>query len=290
MKIMYVLIITLLVVAGKFFLSETVEKEAPVRTHASVNKIGAINHKTDDALEKSHDIVTLKTASIKKVHSFSAEGVLTNLKSENVQCLKDIERIFADQNYIDPEYKMYSNFETMIETLDDVMEKVLINKTSKRSFLELKKDFNSKSEKNLIDPSWKNLLSNIDVCRENEIFYFLETIFEASTIHKWTEEQRELLLQKLFLGSLQILKDQHTLSNILLVSNILKQGLRYLSKDEYLQSEAEALFDDFIRQWNYFGSFSKDESPDLQYFRNYFSDAEYYASEVKALFERVSVQ
>jgi hypothetical protein len=101
------------------------------------------------------------------------------LQRINKSCEKVAEDIFQDNNYIDPQFELYGNPEKILKMMGRVFNEMLVHKESLKAFTLLKSDIEKSPEDGVAPATWDKVLRNIDVCRENEIFYFFETLFES---------------------------------------------------------------------------------------------------------------
>lgn len=219
------------------------------------------------------------------------------LKKINENCELVAEKIFEDNNYIDPQYKLYKRPDQVIQKIDRVFHEMLLQNKSKQAFDLLKQDIERAGNEGVAPQTWTEALRHIDVCRENEVFYFFETMFESLRYKQVKAAERRKVITH-FLGKVKLLlAQQQTMSNLLFVTNLVIKSTKLLPVEDYIKGEAKRLFDDLIDYWrvntHYYqenrGSKQKQEASTLEvdFYRDYFRQTEYYHQELNKLLEEV---
>lgn len=240
---------------------------------------------SEPLLEKREDILNPKNLFLIQLTK--------QLKKLNENCEVIAEDIFTDNNYIDPQFELYKKPGAIILKIDRVFREMLLQNKSKQAFEILKEGIENASSEGIAPNIWGEALRYIDVCRENEVFYFFETLFESFRYNNLKSVDRIVVI-KHFLANVQtLLSQQQTMSNLLFVTNLVIKSTKALEVEEYIRSEAKRLFDDLIDYWrvntHYYQENSEGKKKILEndFYKDYFRQTEYYHQELNRLLEEV---
>lgn len=214
------------------------------------------------------------------------------LKRINKSCEKIAENIFKDNNYIDPQFELYSKPEDILLLMNRVFNEMLIHSESKKAFDLLKSDIDKAPNEGVAPQTWDGVLRSIDVCRENEVFYFFETMFESFRYDQLTKSDKKKVVKR-FIEHLQnLLNQQQSMTNLLFITNLIIKGSKGLGAEEYLISEGKRIFDDLIDFWrinvHYYqeqNSDQKKKTKGIDFYRDYIRQTEYYNQELRKIIE-----
>ena len=139
---------------------------------------------------------------------------------------------------------------------------------------------------------WDGVLKNIDVCRENEVFYFFETMFESFRLEHFGKSEKRKVIQYFIQHLAKLLNHQQSMTNLLFITNLVIKSARSLSVDEYIISEGKK----FLMIWSTFGESmftiikskimsQKKKAKGIDFYRDYIRQTEYYNQELRKVIE-----
>lgn len=216
------------------------------------------------------------------------------LQELNKGCEGVAEQIFQDNNYIDPQFEMYGDAERVKGKIDRVFKEMLLQVKAKKAFDILKTSIDNSQEGSVAPKAWDKALKNLDVCRENEIFYFFETMFESFRYDQLSEKEKTDVISYFLKNINGLLGQQQTMSNLLFITNLVIKSTRAISAEEYLINDAKRIFDDLVDFWRINVSFyqeqegeGKDKKLGVDFYRDYIRQSEYYHQELNKIIEEL---
>lgn len=214
------------------------------------------------------------------------------LEAINKNCQILAEGIFKDNNYIDPNYKLYRNPDGVLSVMRKVFDEMLIQYESKEAFSLLKLDIKNTKIQGDAPSIWDGVLKNIDVCRENEVFYFFETMFESFRLEHFGKSKKRKVIQYFIQHLAKLLNHQQSMTNLLFITNLVIKSARSLSVDEYIISEGKKIFDDLVDFWRINAHYyqeqnngQKKKAKGIDFYRDYIRQTEYYNQELRKVIE-----
>lgn len=215
------------------------------------------------------------------------------LQKINDSCEAIAKDIFSDKNYIDPNFDLYHDKANIMAKIDRVFQEMLFQKKSKEAFNILKKSVEEYPREGASPESWDQALKAINACRENEIFYFFETLFESFRLENLSQEDIAETNRFLLLNIKRLMAQQHSMSNLLFVTNIIMKSAKSFSQDSYSVNETKRLFEKLVDFWRVNSHYYQENSRsgdkkrnlDIDFYRDYIQQADYFREELSKLVE-----
>lgn len=230
----------------------------------------------------------------RRIEKFTSKPIPNNIDEDLVKwgefftkadqkCKELAAEHFSDKLLTEPQSDFYKDPEAVLEKLSLAFREGLDRQKSRGFFDLLQIEVQNCDEKNI--KKMLSLFGDADICREYEVFYFVENVFEATNFYKYSYEQLNQMQGLIFQSLYSLLKDQKTIENSLFVLSILRKvpASWRLMRDDYLLKEIDDYYQEVLDLWKNYGTdyWTEGDTGSCDYFQDYFIEVEIINSRIE---------